>query len=376
MAAVESALGPPPKALRAPHLTSADSDAVLDALASGDVSTYGKWVAIVEKALASRTGAAFAIATNSGTSALHLAYQVVGVSSNTEVLMAPISFVATANAAVYCGAEPHFVDIDPDTLSLSPDSLEKHLSRIARKDPGGVFNALTGRRLSAVVCVDVLGRSGRVAEIKQICQEFGIPLVEDAAEAMGSTFLGKHSGTQASVGCLSFNGNKIITAGAGGAVLTDCESTAVRLQHLAMTARKPHPIQYDHDGVGFNYKMASLNAALLKSQLQQLDKRVDHARNLYALYALSFRSSNSATLMSERVGEKCNFWLQAIELNGGGRAERDEVIQALNRRGYESRPLWNLLSSISPYRTAPRGDLTCAESKQSRVVCLPSNEAV
>ncbi len=346
---------------------------VKQCLDSGWVSTVGGFVATFEERLAAHTGAGHVLAAVNGTSALHLALLGAGVRPDDEVLLPALTFVATANAVRYCQAWPHFVDIEPATLGVDPGALQDHLRRSATWDrsAGCWRNRHTGRRLAALIAVHAFGHPPRLGELAAVCQEYGLPLIEDAAEALGSWYGDRHAGTIGRLGVLSFNGNKIITTGGGGAVLTGDGDLAGRLRHLATTAKLPHPWEYRHDEVGYNYRMPNLNAALGCAQLEALPDLVRRKRCLAKRYAERLAGLPGIAFVAEPPGTTSNYWLNTILL--ADPAQRPPLLSLAHAQGIGLRPAWTPLHRLPMYASAPRAELVRTEDLADRIVNLPSS---
>ncbi|GIX18281.1 MAG: aminotransferase [Rhodothalassiaceae bacterium] len=365
-----------PVPLHEPLFGKEEEEAVRRAVASGWVSSAGPEIARFEERLAALTGARHAVAVVNGTAALHLAFRAVGVRPGDEVIMPPLTFVATANAAVHAGAVPHFVDIEPARLGLDPAALARRLEAVAERRPDGVFNRWTGRRIAAVALVHVFGVPACDAEVAEVCREWGLPLVEDAAEALGSRRAGRHAGLTGACGALSFNGNKIVTTGGGGAVITDDEALAGRVRHWATVARRPHAFRFFHDETAFNYRLPNLNAALGLAQLARLDAFLAAKKALHDRYREALAGLPGVRLREAPADAAPNHWLIAAEIDVPDTAARDAVIARAAAAGIGLRPVWDLLHRLPMYRDAPRGDLATAEALEPRLVCLPSGPAV
>jgi len=367
-----------PIALHEPDFSGTQAWAyVRDCLDSGWVSTAGQWVSRFEQELCARTGAAHAVAVTNGTVALRLALHLVGVSANDEVLLPPLSFVATANAVAHLGAVPHFVDVEAGSLGMDPTALSARLEAVAERREGGVFNRSTGRRLAAVLPVHVFGHPARIQELRAVAEAWGLPLVEDAAEALGSWLDGTHCGLFGAVGTLSFNGNKLITTGGGGALLTQSAETAQRARHLSTTAKLPHPWAFEHDAVGWNDRLPNLNAALGVAQLEDLERRLAAKRRLTERYAVAFGNLPSVELVAEPEGCRSNDWLVTLRFLADdpavAEAQRLQVLEAAHAEGLLLRPVWRLLHQLPMYGEAPRGELAVAEDQACRLLNLPSS---
>lgn len=356
--------------LHVPCFSPLEKQRVNEALDSTFVSTVGEFVGRVEGQLATTTASPYAVATASGTSALHAALRVVGVRPGDEVITQPLSFVATANAIAYQHAHPVFVDVDRDTLGLSTDALREFLARQVESTPEGPVNTATGRRVAACVPMHTFGFPADIEGIVAACRDHGVPVVEDAAESLGSFVGSRHTGTIGDLGALSFNGNKVITAGAGGAILTADGARAERARHLTTTAKRPHPWESDHDEVGYNYRMPNLNAALLSAQLDRLPAFLDAKRALATAYR-TFFEERDLTLIWERPGTTANFWLMTLCLRD--RAQRDQFLTASNAGGVMMRPAWRLLSELPMYRDCISDGTPNARWLADRLVNIPSS---
>lgn len=343
---------------------------LLDAMDSNFVSSVGEYVNKFEKAVAEYTGAAFAVAAVNGTSALHISLLLSGVKAVEEVITQPVSFIATCNAISYCGAKPVFVDVDRDTMGLSPEKLAAFLKENSlRKADGFTYNNKTGRRFAAVVPMHTFGHPCRIDEIAEICAEYNIPLVEDAAESMGSFYKGKHTGLFGKFGAVSFNGNKIITTGGGGMILTNDEEKAKLAKHITTTAKVPHRWEYRHDYTAYNYRLTNLAAALGCGQIEQLEKFVLIKRELAEKYS-AFCEKNGIAFNKEPENSRSNYWLNAVILND--RTERDEFLTYTNDHGVMTRPIWILNNKLDMYAGCQCADLTNAQWLEDRVVNIPS----
>jgi perosamine synthetase len=370
---LRSVVGPGRVGLHEPVISDADCDIVDQCLQSGYVSTVGEWVTKFEDALRDYTGARYAIAMASGTSALHVALVAVGVKPGDEVLVPSLSFVATANAVSHAGGTAHFVDISPHTLGIDPVALDQYLEEIAEKSADGMHNKHTGRRLAAIVPMHCFGHPVHMDELMEVSDKWGIPVVEDAAEALGSFIGQRHVATDGLAGVFSFNGNKIVTTGGGGAVVTNSESVATFARHLSTTAKIAHPWEFDHDMVGYNYRMPNLNAALGWSQLQSLGGALTAKRSLAHTYQQAFLGVDDVDVFCERDGTTSNYWLNALVLSHQVAHRRDDILSAALDEGILLRPAWKLLHNLQPYRDHPHAPLPHSLDIQPRLVNLPSS---
>lgn len=347
-----------------------------ECLRSGWISTAGPFVERFEAALAALTGARHVVATVNGTCALHAALLAIGVAPGDEVLVPSLTFVATANAIAYCGATPHFVDVSTTTLGVDAAALEAHLSAHAERDGAGVRNRTTGRRLKALVVMHTFGHPADMAALRALTTRWGLLLVEDAAESMGSTYRERHTGTLGDIGILSFNGNKIVTTGGGGAILTDDPKLAQSARHLCTTARVAAGTGFVHDRVGYNYRMPSLNAALGVAQLERLPQLLTAKHLLAHRYAEAFADLAGATFFRPASPENSNHWLNTLILAPEHAERLSDVLATLDADGIGARPTWTPMHQLSMYADAPRTALPNVESLARRIVNLPSSPAL
>jgi perosamine synthetase len=343
---------------------------------SGWVSSVGKFVDEFELRLAQFTGARHAVAVVNGTAALQVAVRLAGVQSGEEVIVPALTFVATANAVVHCGAIPHFVDSEESSLGIDADALRSHLAHIAERTGGGWRNKITGRRLAAIVPMHALGHPADMPRILEVASAYALPVIEDAAESLGSTLGGQHTGTFGLAGTLSFNGNKIVTTGGGGAILTADAELARHAKHLTTTAKRPHKWEFFHDEVGFNYRLPNLNAALGCAQLERLPDMLARKRRLAERYRSGFAETTGLTFIDEPRGTQSNFWLNAVRAQLASTVERDAILGALIAAGYQCRPLWTLMHRLPMYQHCPRAPLPIAEQLEVSVIKLPSSAAL
>lgn len=372
VAAIRAVVGRGDVALHTPSFDGNEWDYLRECLDSTFVSSVGKFVDRFEAELSEFTGAKHAIAVVNGTAALHAALVLAGVRQDDEVLLPALTFVATAAAVRYCGAVPHFVDSEERTLGLDPASLKAHLSSIADLDQGVCRNRQTGRRIRAVVPMHTYGHPVDVDGLRELAHALEIVVVEDAAESLGSWYRDRHTGTFGLMGTLSFNGNKTITTGGGGAILTNDTDLARAAKHLTTTAKLPHRWEFVHDQLGFNYRMPNLNAALGCAQLEQLPKLLEAKRRLYDRYRVTFAGVTGVRLMREPDGCRSNYWLHTLLIDPSLESERESVLTATNDAGIMTRPAWRLLSGLAPYTNCPRAPLPIAESLERRIINIPS----
>ena len=333
------------------------------------VSSVGKFVDLFEQKIAEYTAAKQAVVCVNGTNALHIALKLSGVEKGDEVITQPLTFIATTNAIVYAGAVPVFVDVDKDTMGLSPKSLEQFLQANAELRANECYHKQTNRRIKACMPMHTFGHACRIEEIMDICERYHIEVVEDAAEAMGSYYKGKHLGSFAKIGAISFNGNKTITTGGGGVILTNDETIGKHAKHLTTQAKLPHAWEFVHDEIGYNYRMPNINAALGVAQLEQLDHFLANKRTTAEAYKNYFQKQGIA-FFAERAEERCNYWLNAIILKN--KEERDAFLTESNAKAVMTRPIWQLMNRLPMFKDSPKTDLSNAEWLEARVVNIPS----
>lgn len=356
--------------LHAPILSGREREYVTDSIDSTFVSSVGAYVDRFERDMAAYTGSARAVATVNGTAALHIALKLAGVESGDLVITQPLTFVATCNAIAYCGAVPVFVDVDCHTLGLSPQALDNWLNDHALVDDDGVCRTRAdAKAIRACLPMHTFGHPADLDGLLDVCARWRLALVEDAAESLGSLYKGRHTGTIGQLGTLSFNGNKIITTGGGGMILTD-ETLGARAKHLTTTAKRPHPYEYVHDEVGYNYRLPNLNAALGCAQLEQLEAFVANKRELASRYAAHF-SGSDLQFVTEPEGCRSNYWLNAVICDS--REQRDALLKSTNDAGVMTRPIWALMNNLPTYAHCRQGPLAQAQWLEARVVNLPSS---
>jgi len=341
-----------------------------DCIDSTFVSSVGAYVERFEKEFAHYVGSKYAIATVNGTAALHISLLLADIQAEDEVITQPLTFVATLNAITYIGAKPVFIDVDRDTLGLSPKVLEEFLTEHCDLIDGKCINKKTKKCIKACVPMHTFGHPCRIDEIKRICDAWHITLVEDSAESLGSFYKGRHTGTFGKLGAFSFNGNKIITSGGGGVIVTDDKSLAKRAKHLTTTAKVPHKWEYTHDTIGYNYRMPNLNAALLVAQMESLDSFLENKRELATLYDAFFKE-NGIAFIHEPSEASSNYWLQAVVLKDA--KERDMFLDYTNSNGVMTRPIWTLMNKLEMFKESQSSDLSNSLWLEARVVNIPSS---
>ncbi|PJZ70296.1 aminotransferase DegT [Leptospira perolatii] len=344
-----------------------------ECLDSTFVSSVGKFVDRFENEIASYTGAKHAVAVVNGTAALHIALKLAGVQAGDEVILPALTFVATANAVSYCDATPHFVDSEQKHLGIDPVKLREHLKFNTEIKGGFCIHKKTERRIRALVAMHTFGHPVQIEELQSLCRDFHLEFIEDAAESLGSFYFGQHTGTFGLFGTLSFNGNKTITTGGGGVILTNDAELAKRAKHITTTAKIPHPWSYEHDEIGYNYRMPNLNAALGCAQLESLPDLLLAKRTLFEKYSNAFSEVKDILIFPEPEGCKSNYWLQALLLSKGNVEFRDSLLEKTNKSGIMTRPVWTLLHKSKPFIHCPKADLEFAEWLEDRLINIPSS---
>ncbi|EHZ4970992.1 aminotransferase LegC [Campylobacter coli] len=358
-------------ALHEPCFIGNEKKYLLECIDSGFVSSVGEFVTRFEEALKEKTKARFVIATNTGTAALHIALLANGIDENCEVITQSISFVATANAIAYTGAKPVFLDIDENTLSLSPKALEHFLENQTYQKDNLSYNKTTHKPIKACVIMHTFGLSAHIKAIKELCEKYHILLIEDAAEALGSTYENKALGTFGKCGILSFNGNKIITGGCGGAILSDDENLAKLARHLSTTAKIPHPYEYDHDMIAYNYRLCNINAAILFAGLENLELFLENKRELAKIYKDFFKNHDKCKFIDEKSNEKSNFWLNTLLFKNENL--RNIFLEECLKNNIFVRPVWKSLPSLKAFQDCQSDELINTKNLEKRLVNLPSS---
>ena len=376
LAAIQEIAGSNSGGLHEPVFAGNEKVYLNDCIESGYVSSVGEYVSRFEQELSWFTSAPHVIATVNGTTALHLALVSVGVKPGDEVVVPALSFVATANAVTHAGATPHFVDVGQSTWGLDPATLADYLETAARVVGGQLLNSETGRPITAIVPMHTLGHPVDMAGLKAVADKYGLTIVEDAAESLGSFIGDTHTGLFGRVGVFSFNGNKTITTGGGGALVTSDAELASRIRHLSTTARIPHRFEFDHDEIGYNYRMPNINAALGVAQMEQLPGFLASQRALFGRYQRAFADWTEVEVKAGSDGTVSNYWLQALYLAEGLGFDRDELISKALGEGVPVRPMWKPLNQIAAHATSPSAPTPVAQEIYERVVCLPSSTSL
>jgi perosamine synthetase len=346
---------------------------VKECLDTGWVSSVGKFVDRFEQQLADYAGVKRAVAVVNGTAALHVCLRLVGVEPRDEVLIPTLTFIATANAVSYCGAIPHFVDSEEKTLGLDSAKLADYLADIAEIRLQGCFNKATGRRIKAVVPMHAFGHPVDLDPLVEVCNRYRLELVEDAAESLGSFYKGRHTGNWGKVSALSFNGNKVITTGGGGAILTNDEELGKLAKHLTTTAKVPHKWLFIHDQIGYNYRLPNLNAALGCAQMEELPGFLAAKRRLAQAYRHALKGIEGVRFFNEPDFAQSNYWLNVLLLDKQSAHQRDALLEAANSQGIMTRPAWTLMHKLPMFADCPRMDLALAENLESRLINIPSS---
>jgi aminotransferase in exopolysaccharide biosynthesis len=374
--AIRSVVGEGPVVLHEPSFNGNEWLYLKECLDSTFVSSVGKFVDRFEMDLARFTGAKNAVAVVNGTAALHIALKLAGVKPSDEVLLPTLTFIATTNAVSYCNATPHFVDSEALTLGMDAAKLRDYLLNHTEQRSNQCVNRETGRVIRALVPMHTFGHPVDVDGLLAIARDFNIVLVEDAAESLGSYYHGKHTGTFGLLGTLSFNGNKTITTGGGGAILTNDVALARHAKHLTTTAKLPHAWEFRHDEIGYNYRLPNLNAALGCAQLEQLPAKLAAKRALFKRYQSAFAQLVGVKLMTEPPQCQSNYWLQTLLMDAEYADQRDAILKATNEAGFMTRPAWVLMHELTPFKFCPRMDLSMAKSLTQCLINIPSSSGL
>jgi aminotransferase in exopolysaccharide biosynthesis len=371
--AIQSVTGVKSVPLHEPHFSGNEWSYLKECLDSTFVSSVGKYVDKFERDLEKFLNVKRAVAVVNGTSALHIALKLAGVAEGEEVLIPTLTFVATANAVSYCNAIPHFVDSETSTLGIDAEKLRRYLTDVSDLTSGACVNRKTGRTIRAIVVVHIFGHAADLDQLLLIAKDFKLKVIEDAAESLGTTYRGRHTGTFGLLGVMSFNGNKIATTGGGGAVVTNDEDLGRLAKHLTTTAKLQHTWEFRHDLIGYNYRMPNINAAIGCAQLENIAKFVEAKRALFKRYQDAFNGLNGVTLMNEPGHCRSNFWLQTIKLDPALADRRDSILQATNAANIMTRPCWVPMHRLEPYKICPRMDLSTADSLYATLINIPSS---
>ena len=361
------------QSLHEPTLSGNEKKYLTECIDTTYVSSIGKFVDRFEDELAFYTGSRHVVAVVNGTEALHVSLLLAGIAPDDEVLIPSLTFVGTANAVAYCGATPHFIDNEVSTLGVNAEAVRDWLAHVSEMRSGTCINRYTGNPIRAIVPVHVFGHPCDLDGLMSVAHDFKLAIVEDAAESLGSWYEGRHTGTIGKLGILSFNGNKTITTGGGGAILTDDTELAVKAKHLTTTAKVPHPWEYIHEEIGFNYRMPNLNAAVGCAQLEQLGGMLKSKRRLFERYQAAFKAVCNVSVFEEPEGCQSNYWLQTLVLEPSVTDKKNDILKATNSAGIMTRPAWQLLHTLKPFQACPRAPLPTSESLAKRVINIPSS---
>ena len=356
--------------LHVPHFGGNEKKYLLETIDSTFVSSVGAFVDQFEIMMQNITSAKKAVAVVNGTAGLQVALRIAGVGAGDEVLTQGLTFVATANAIAYNSAHPVFLDVDIDTMGLSPIAVSNFLAENAEMREGVCFNKNTNRKIAACMPMHTFGFPVHMDELLAVCNQWNISVVEDAAESLGSYYKGKHTGTLGKLGAFSFNGNKVVTSGGGGAIITNDAEIGITAKYLTTTAKKPHPYEFYHDELGYNYRMPNLNAALACAQLEQLNALLENKRQLATEYA-SFFATQGVNFRQELENTKANYWLMCMELEN--KTDRDLFLKASNENKVMSRPIWQLMHRLPMYDHCQRDEQKNALFLEERIVNIPSS---
>jgi len=360
-----------PVPLHVPRFSGNEKKYLMDCIDTTYVSYVGQYVSRFEDEIRQLTGAKYAVAVSSGTAALHIALLLAEVAPGDEVITQPLTFVATANAISYCSAQPVFVDVERSTLGLDPEKLNDFLiNNGILKSDGKCYNKTTGRKIAACVPMHTFGHPVQIDKVVEVCRKHHISVVEDAAEALGSFYKGRHAGTHGEMGILSFNGNKPVTTGGGGMFLTNNEDLALKAKHLTTTAKKDHPWEFIHDSVGYNYRLPNISAAVGCAQMECFPQVLENKRQTALMYHHFFQNLGVPFIL-EPENAQSNYWLNAIILKD--RQERDQFLEFANSVGVQARPVWTLMNRLSMYHLCQRTSLDTAQWVEDRLVNIPSS---
>lgn len=359
--------------LHEPNINKSDWNFVKECLERNFVSSVGNYVTEFENRLKKYTKSKFVAAVINGTSAIHLALSSLGANKEDEILLPSLNFVAAANAIKYCNSTPHFVDVEEQTLGVDPEKLDGYLRKILIRKKNYFINRATKKKIRFILALHVFGHPCEIIKIKKVVKKYNIKVIEDAAEALGSKYHNKHLGTFGDVGVLSFNGNKIITTGGGGAVLTNSKILADKIKKMSTTSKIPHKWKFEYSDLGYNYRMPGINASLGCAQMLKLPSYVKEKRKLYKKYESSFKSIKEIKILKEPKNAKSNYWLQTLILDKKISKYRDQILNNLNKSGYLLRPVWKPLHKLSYLKNCPKMKLSTTENLEMRIINLPSS---
>ena len=375
---LKSVVGKKSKLLHKPYLLKGNEKKYLnECIDSSFVSTSGgKFIERFEKKIKNLTKSKYVISVVNGTSGLHLAIKAIGVMENEEILVPSLTFVGTCNAIIYSNAIPHFVDSSLKTYGIDHDKLDKYLSNNTKIINGYCYNKKSKRKIKAIIVVHLFGHPAKIDSLLTIAKKYKLKIIEDAAESIGSFYKGRHTGTIGDVGVISFNGNKSLTTGGGGAVITDNYSLAKKIKFLSSTSKIKHKYKYIHQGVGYNYRLSNISAALGCAQLEKLNKIIISQRKLFIKYKKVFRNFENIEILSEPKNSRSNYWLQTLVLKKKNKTHINSILQYINDRGYQVRPAWDLISEMKYYKKFPKMNLDKSREIRSSLINLPSSPEI
>jgi perosamine synthetase len=375
---LKSVVGKKSKLLHKPYLLKGNEKKYLnECIDSSFVSTSGgKFIERFEKKIKNLTKSKYVISVVNGTSGLHLAIKAIGVMENEEILVPSLTFVGTCNAIIYSNAIPHFVDSSLKTYGIDHDKLDKYLLNNTKIINGYCYNKKSKRKIKAIIVVHLFGHPAKIDSLLTIAKKYKLKIIEDAAESIGSFYKGRHTGTIGDVGVISFNGNKSLTTGGGGAVITDNYSLAKKIKFLSSTSKIKHKYKYIHQGVGYNYRLSNISAALGCAQLEKLNKIVISQRKLFIKYKKVFRNFENIEILSEPKNSRSNYWLQTLVLKKKNKTHINSILQYINDRGYQVRPAWDLISEMKYYKKFPKMNLDKSREIRSSLINLPSSPEI
>ena len=373
---VRSVVGEGKHALHEPYFEGNELKYLRRCLDTTMVSYVGPYVDEFENELSRFVGADYCFSTNTGTAALHLALLALNVKPEDEVMLPSFSFVATANAVRYCGATPHFIDIDEFSLGIDPYKLDAYLNDLVLMENGLAVNMKTKKPIRAIIVMHTYGQPVDMQKVVNVAYKYGLPVVEDAAEALGSYYSGQHVGALGQIGAFSFNGNKTITTGGGGAVVTNDEALFMRVKHIGTTAKVSHSFELSHDAVGYNYRMPNVNAAIGLGQIEGIDVKLAKKRKLTELYLEAFSGLSGVRIFRESAYAKSNYWLQVMTLDEENFWARDEILKQCQQCGLFVRPAWMPIPQLKPFRQCPQMNLDVTNLCAKSVINLPSSPSL
>ncbi len=362
-----------PASLHEPCFVGNEWAYVKDCIDTGWVSTAGSYVGRFEEMLQDFTDAKHVIATSSGTAALHAVFAGLEIGAGDEVIIPALTFVATANAVTYTGATPHFADVETTSLGLDASKLRAYLEVTTEQRDGQLINIKTGRRITAIACMHTFGHASDLDALTALCDDYGIDLIEDAAESLGSYYKGRHTGNHGRVSTLSFNGNKTVTTGGGGAIMTNDDALAQKLRHITTTAKQAHKWEFIHDEIGYNYRLPNMNAALGCAQIEALPGFLKQKRQLAEAYASAFAGIEGVKFFTEPAWGQSNYWLNLLMLEAADSTLRDQVLEATNDAKFMTRAAWRPMHQLKMFMDCPRMDLSVTEDVYARLINIPSS---